>query len=299
MSTITRIISNNKQYNKSNKSTIEISDDVDWIDIESISNMSTMSTMSTTNNNKNNNDDNDNDSDSDNSSDINNVEKTKTITNTKTNTKKSKNNTKVNTQNKKSKTRITTIVHLNNDETKPITAGGVLFYKNVDGKLMLLIIETKGKFEDIGGKIDPNDEDIYHAVAREVQEETNKQILANNIIERLQKAPYVYVPRSKYVIYLVEASVNEKKLKRNDFGDEESHTKASRTIGWISREELTKPATIQSKMNWRLKTKVLFEKLNDIEKNSKFKKKIFKSVFKSIKPKVSDHSYDSDNDDGQ
>jgi 8-oxo-dGTP pyrophosphatase MutT (NUDIX family) len=165
---------------------------------------------------------------------------------------------------------------LDDDPAKPVTAGGVIIYKYVKGKMMLLIIETDGKYEDIGGKIDPDDSDVFSAVAREVQEETNEQIMSEDILDRLKIASYVYVPRSKYVVYIVEATVQEKKLKKTDFGEMEEHDAFPRTIGWIARDALMKPQTIQYKMNWRLKSKELFDKLIDIEKDGMFKKKIFK-----------------------
>jgi len=169
-----------------------------------------------------------------------------------------------------------TVMFLDDDPAKPVTAGGVIIYKYVKGKMMLLIIETDGKYEDIGGKIDPDDSDVFSAVAREVQEETNEQIMSEDILDRLKIASYVYVPRSKYVVYIVEATVQEKKLKKTDFGEMEEHDAFPRTIGWIARDALMKPQTIQYKMNWRLKSKELFDKLIDIEKDGMFKKKIFK-----------------------
>lgn len=168
-------------------------------------------------------------------------------------------------------------MYLNDDDAKPVTAAGALFYKKVGKQMMILIIENEAKYEDIGGKIDPDDEDIMAAAAREIEEETNGQIKGENVIDRLKLAPYIYVPRSKYVIYLVEASPAEKKLKKSDFGDREDHDGFARTIGWISREELSKPASVQFKMNWRMKCKSLFDKLTDIENQFKFKNNMFKN----------------------
>ena len=169
-------------------------------------------------------------------------------------------------------------IYLNDDDTKPVTAAGALLYKKVGDSMKLLLIETKGKYEDIGGKIDPVDKDIIDAAAREVEEETNGLIKGESIKDRLKVAPYIYVPRSKYVIFIIEANVSEKKLKKEDFGDREIHDNFARTIGWISREELTKPATVQHKLNWRLKSKSLFDKLIEIDKQLKLKPNIFKKI---------------------
>lgn len=168
-------------------------------------------------------------------------------------------------------------LYLNDDDAKPVTAAGALFYKKVGKQMMVLVIENDSKYEDIGGKIDPDDEDIVAAASREIEEETNGIIKAENVIERLRTATYIYVPRSKYVIYLVEANAEEKKLKKNDFGDREEHDGFPRTIGWMAREELAKPAIVQFKMNWRMKCKSLFEKLTDIETHFKFKNNMFKN----------------------
>lgn len=171
-----------------------------------------------------------------------------------------------------------TLIYLNDDETKPITAGGAIFYKNVKGKMMLLIIENNDKYEDIGGKIDPDDENIYTAVAREIREETNGLISDDKLASRLEKANYAYVPKSKYVIFILNANSTEKILKKKDFGEYEEHDDIKRTIGWISREQLCKSENIQFKMNWRMKSKTLFDKLLDIENKFKYKVNLFKNT---------------------
>lgn len=176
---------------------------------------------------------------------------------------------------KKASSNKRTIMYLNDDDAKPVTAAGALIYKRSAGKMKILIMENRNKYEDIGGKIDPTDESIYHAAGREIEEETNGMIKQDDIVERLKVAPYIYVPRSKYLIFIVEATKEEKKLKKDDFGDREIHDDFPRTIGWIRRDALTKSTVIQFKMNWRMKSKSLFDKLKDIENQFKFKKKMF------------------------
>lgn len=167
-------------------------------------------------------------------------------------------------------------LYINNDNTKPITAAGLLLYKNVNNKMMLLIIDSDGKYEDIGGKIDSNDIDLYSTVAREVEEETNGQIKQQNIVDRLKFAQYIYVPQSKYLLFILEATQNECKLNKNDFGDHEINNGTVRDIGWLSREDLNIPATIKFRLNWRLRSKTLFTTLHDIENKFKYKQKLFK-----------------------
>jgi ADP-ribose pyrophosphatase YjhB (NUDIX family) len=182
-------------------------------------------------------------------------------------------------------------IYLNDDVTRPVTAAGAIFYKQIGKDMMLLLIENRAKYEDIGGKIDPDDEDIYEAAAREIEEETNGQIKSDDVIERLKTASYIYVPKSKYVIYIIEANADEKKLKKDDFGDREEHDGFERTIGWIARKEIAKPTIVKFKLNWRMISKSLFDKLAEIEGQFKFKKSLFK---KKAKTKTSDLDSDSD-----
>lgn len=185
-----------------------------------------------------------------------------------------------NDNNKKSKlvTKATgkrVILYLNNDPAKPVTAAGALLYKNVSGKMKILLMENKGKYEDIGGKIDPDDKSIYDAAGREIEEETNGIISKESIIDRLKESQYIYVPKSKYVVFIVEADKNEKKLTKDDFGDKELYDDFKRTIGWFLKNDIIKSSIIQFKMNWRIRNKDLFDKLNIIEHKFKYKKKIF------------------------
>lgn len=169
-----------------------------------------------------------------------------------------------------------TIKYIDDENTRPVTATGVMIYKQTsDYKMKLLIMKNRGVYEDIGGKIDPDDESIYSAAAREVDEETNGMIKKDTLIDRLKMAQYVYVPRSKYVIFLLEANDAEKRLKKGDFGDREIHDNIPRSIEWISRDKLIRPENIKHKMNWRIKSKTLFDKLQSVESNFKFGKKLF------------------------
>ena len=171
------------------------------------------------------------------------------------------------------------------DDDRPVTASGALIYKNIKNKLYLLVSDNRNKYEDIGGKIDPEDATIQDAAGREIEEETNGMIKKKDIIDRLKKTTqYIYMPKSKYVVYLVEATENEQKLKKEDFGTKEIHDGFDRTIGWISREELCKPNVIKFKLNWRLKSKALFDKLSDIENKLKYKKNLFKKTSKTNNP---------------
>jgi 8-oxo-dGTP pyrophosphatase MutT (NUDIX family) len=197
---------------------------------------------------------------------------------------------------KKAKSSIRKTIYLDDDDAKPVTAGGVMIYKKTTNGLKVLVIETRGKYEDIGGKIDPMDNDIPSTVAREVEEETNAVIKAEDIIERIRNAPYVYVSNSKYVIYIVKATSHEFHLKKEAFGDKENHDGCNRTIGWILREELTRPIIVQCKMNWRIKNKHLFDKLIRLERKKPVIK-LFKSYIEPVIKQEIKIVIESSNDD--
>ena len=127
--------------------------------------------------------------------------------------------------------------YYDNDNTKPIRAGGVIIYREINNRIDFLLIKKKHngieRYEDIGGKTDINDINEYDTIAREVFEETNSIINQDVIKYQLSKSSNIYVPYSKYLLYLVEANVYEKNLKPIYFGDKEIHDDINRTIVWI------------------------------------------------------------------
>jgi hypothetical protein len=130
--------------------------------------------------------------------------------------------------------------YFEDDKTKPIRAGGVLIYKFVDDQIKLLMIKTNYndeiRFEDIGGKTDINDVTEFDTVSREVSEETNLIINQQIIKYQLKNSTSIYIPNSKYILYLVEANLYERNLKSNYFGNKEIYDDIKRTIHWINLE---------------------------------------------------------------
>jgi hypothetical protein len=67
--------------------------------------------------------------------------------------------------------------YYNDDITKPIRAGGVIIYREINNKIQFLLIKKSlniiERYEDIGGKTDIIDVTQYDPIAREVSEETN------------------------------------------------------------------------------------------------------------------------------
>jgi hypothetical protein len=157
--------------------------------------------------------------------------------------------------------------YLNKDKEKPITAGGVILYRFVKNNMELLLADSRGAYEDLGGCVDDNDKNIYETVSREAYEESNKLLSKTKIKNRLKDAPSMYAPRSKYVVYIIEANGDEAMLKCADFGEKELHDDIFRKIRWIPLDTFLLPETIKHKLNWRLKNTILFSKLKEIKNN--------------------------------
>jgi 8-oxo-dGTP pyrophosphatase MutT (NUDIX family) len=163
--------------------------------------------------------------------------------------------------------------YLNDDETKPVRAGGVIIYKFTRKGMNLLLIENNGKYEDIGGCSDEEDKTYIDTIVREVYEETNKLIKRKNTRQKLASSPSVYISISKYVIYFIEATERQKKLTQKDFGSKEKHDNIERTIQWIPLSHFLDSNIIQHKLNFRLKNKVVFDKLKHLDNMHKIREK--------------------------
>lgn len=128
--------------------------------------------------------------------------------------------------------------YYDNDEFKPIRAGGIIIYKIEDNSIKLLLIRTnynnKEMFEDIGGKTDINDISFYDTISREVGEETNFVINPDIITHQLSYADSIYIPHGKYLLYIIRANNYERKLTPSHFGDKETHDNIERTIEWVN-----------------------------------------------------------------
>ena len=157
------------------------------------------------------------------------------------------------------------IFYFEDDETKPIMAGGMTMYKIENKAIYLLLVEKLGELEDLGGKTDTKDNTIYDTVSREVFEESNGVFDKNDIKNRLPKAKYTYNQNSKYIIYIVQANDKEAKLTSDKFGDIESHNNKQRQIKWVSLKAFMNKIILKFKINHRLKNKYFFDNLKKIE----------------------------------
>jgi len=173
---------------------------------------------------------------------------------------------------------VSKIFYFENDQTKPIYATGVLIYRNHFEKMLCLIQDHNNLYEDIGGSIDPGDMTLLGTVSRSVEDETNGIISSSDIIQRLETSKKIYIPASKYCLFIIEATEKETMLKKADFGTDEKHDNIRRTIGWIARADLSLPHVIRYRLNHRLRNKAIFEYLKELEKNMKYKKCLFKKI---------------------
>lgn len=159
--------------------------------------------------------------------------------------------------------------YLDDDKDKPLRAGGVIIYKHTDNsEIELLLISSRGQYEDIGGCTDSNDESIYETISREVEEETNEVITYNTVINRLNDAMYVYSNKSKYITFVIPATPEEETLQSEVFGNKEIHDDIFRTINWVPLSTVLDKDIIRYKLNYRIKNPHLFDKLRNLKKNA-------------------------------
>lgn len=169
------------------------------------------------------------------------------------------------------------MLYWKDDKTKPVVAAGALIYKFVKKDIYVLTILYDSMYSDIGGKIEKGDNTIAEIAGREIEEETNGLIKSEDIMDRLEKSATIYIEKSKYIMYLIEASSEEKLLTKEDFGHEEIHTGMKRIIGWIKLSDLMNVSIVKFKMNWRLKAKnrEITMRLQKLLNGKTFKKKLF------------------------
>jgi hypothetical protein len=157
--------------------------------------------------------------------------------------------------------------YLDDDKEKPITAGGVVLYKIENDKIYLLLIDSRGNYEDLGGKSIDTDESIFDIVSREAHEKSNYLLSKDSIKERLITAKSIYISQSKYVIYIIDANHLESKLTTKNFDEKEIHNNIPRRIKWVSMEIFMRPEIIKHKVSAKLKNKHFFDILKNIEKD--------------------------------
>jgi hypothetical protein len=149
------------------------------------------------------------------------------------------------------------------DDKHEIRAGGLLLYRYDDGmeEPEFLMIKTRGKYEDFGGRTDPIDKSIDDTICREADEESNGILKMDEVRELINGHQPIYTSESKYLIYIVKTPT---KYNPVDFGTMELHDGISRTVEWIKLSKLLDRKFINKSLHVRLMFKLFFEHIRTI-----------------------------------
>ncbi|AYV76909.1 MAG: hypothetical protein Barrevirus3_29 [Barrevirus sp.] len=136
--------------------------------------------------------------------------------------------------------------YLDNDLTKPVRAGGVLFYRHdvITNTYNLLMIYSRNSYEDFGGCSDSTDQSLEQMICREVEEESNGIFGKKYVSDCIKGLNPIYIKYCKYVLYFVKI---EEKYDPTIFGDVEICDNISRNVEWINYSDIN-----QIKLNFRL-----------------------------------------------
>lgn len=149
------------------------------------------------------------------------------------------------------------------DGDHEIRAGGLLLYRYEDGmeEPEFLMIKTRGKYEDFGGRTDPLDNSIEDTICREADEESNGIIKTDEVRELIKDYQPIYTPESKYLIYVVKTTTP---YNPTEFGTIEIHDGISRTVEWIKLSKLLDKKFINRSVHVRLKFKLFIEHIRSL-----------------------------------
>lgn len=152
--------------------------------------------------------------------------------------------------------------YYNNESDNRIRAAGLLIYRFTKHMLEpeYLMINSKGKYEDFGGKTDIIDSCIDDTVIREADEESNGVIDKESITKRIKNSNPVYCNRSKYLVYVIRVN---KYYNPTEFGDREIHDNIPRTVEWVKHSDLWNCRRYSnSPLHMRLKFDELYTRIN-------------------------------------
>lgn len=157
--------------------------------------------------------------------------------------------------------------YFNDDERKPIRAGGIVFYQKRDDDIYILLMKCRDRlvYEDFGGKTDSVDKDYHETVLRELLEESNNKFDYEEIKEKIHKQKPLYNKHGKYVLFLVELIDD---IDPSIFGDYEIHDNIYRDVAWVSLSEIEDAS--YKNICVRLRFKTFRNKLVDIKDKKDF-----------------------------
>jgi len=153
-------------------------------------------------------------------------------------------------------------------KTKQIKAGGIIFYRfnKITNKTEFLLIKCNNKYEDFGGKTDPQDTCIEETVAREAEEESNKIFSKCDILKNINKIDAVYSKCSKYLIYFIRTDTD---YRPEDFGTIEIFEQIPRTVEWVPYSRMKRNKFSKKNLHIRLLFNDFFKKIYDINTSLK------------------------------
>jgi len=146
------------------------------------------------------------------------------------------------------------VFYFENNKEKPILAAGILFVKEINGKVHILVQNVqeedgKHRYSDFGGKIDLDDKTVVQTVSREFGEGLNygiyethrgnniyldnialKKIIQQNLLKSF------YQPIAKYFVIFAKFDENLQ-LDMEKIGNFEKLDKINRTVEWIAAED--------------------------------------------------------------
>lgn len=144
-------------------------------------------------------------------------------------------------------------------DNEPIRACGVIFYKKnkLTGDIKILIEYSNNIYEDIGGKTDILDKDIYDTIIRETIEETNG-VITKQIIDKYILANHhlIYVSKAKYILMLVEANNDIINIDNRRYGTVEKLTGKIRQFQWINYNRLKHSTVPFNERVWFVHNKI-------------------------------------------
>ena len=129
--------------------------------------------------------------------------------------------------------------------TMEVKAAGILFFVRTGPRIFFLMRRERGKWSETGGgKVERMDKCILDTAVRECVEETNGRLFGkddslsecgNKIRAMITPHTYkIYSPRSKYLLYVVEAGPKLKREKMARFGRVEKHTNMRHYYKWVN-----------------------------------------------------------------
>lgn len=172
------------------------------------------------------------------------------------------------------------IFYYKDNKELEIKAGGVIFYHiDSENHLKFLMIKNRGKYEDFGGKTEKVDTCIEDTISREVDEESNSIFKKSDVKKGLKNNSSIYTNNSKYLLYFYKLDTDD--YTSEMFGDIETYENIPRTVEWVSYLQLKDSVFVKKFLNYRLKFRAFFSKVNELQKITP-KKEIKQSTSVSV-----------------